>query len=110
MRWENVKWITYAPERRYPSWRDVWQSLFPYVSKEPCPEEWFGERCPSDMECYEYVARSISKYIAEKLGITEQDVPTHNGCKWENRHIDEEPCKNCRGVSNRPAPDLWEKR
>ena len=64
-----MDWAAAHPEPRYPSWEDVWNSLFPNASEDPCPEEWFGEECPKDMECDQCLARQISKDVAEKLGI-----------------------------------------
>lgn len=110
-----TEWAKEHPEPTYPSWEDGWKSLFSDADC-PCPNDCFGEECPTDMGCTGCVKRPMSKYVAEKLGIkpiTEQDVPTHNGCKgckWENRRMDEEPCKNCCGVIGGSAPDLWEKR
>ena len=49
----------------------------------PCPNDCFGEEYPEDMDC--------------------------TGCRWIDKNIDEEPCKNCCGVMGGSAPDLWEK-
>ena len=101
---------------RYPSWADGWQSLFPGAD-DPCPEQWFQEGCPKDVDCHQCVERPMSKKVAEKLGIkpitTAKAVPEHGGCevcRWMEKHEYEEPCKNCCGVRGGSAPDLWEER
>ena len=62
-------WAAEHPAPKYPSWEDVWKSLFPNASEDPCPEEWFGEECPKGMECPDCLRRPMSKKVAEKLGI-----------------------------------------
>lgn len=111
-----MAWAAEHPEPVYPSWREAWQSLF-QGGENPCPEQWFCEDCPKDMECFDCIERPMSKKVAEKLGIkpitTEKVVPEHDGCegcRWMDKREDEKPCKNCRGASDRPAPDLWEER
>ena len=109
-----MAWAAEHPEPMYPSWADLWQSLFPGADN-PCPKEWFGEDCPKGMECFECIERPMSKKVAEKLGIkpitTEKVVPEHDGCegcRWMDKHEDEEPCCRCSGVNGGSAPDLWE--
>ena len=112
---EGLKaWAKEHPGPRYPSWKDGWQSLFP-GGENPCPKQWFCEDCPKDMDCFKCTERPMSKKVAEKLGIkpitTAKVVPEHDGCegcRWMNKHDDEEPCKNCCGVRGGSAPDLWE--
>ena len=113
---EGLKaWAAEHPAPRYPSWREAWLSLFPGAD-DPCPEQWFGEECPKDIDCFKCIERPMSKKVAEKLGIkpitTAKAVPEHDGCegcRWMDKHEDEEPCKNCCGVRGGSAPDLWEK-
>ena len=107
-------WAAEHPAPRYPSWRDAWQSLFPGAD-DPCPEQWFREGCPKDVESHQCVERPISEKVAEKLGIkpitTAKAVPEHDGCegcRWMEKQEYEEPCKNCCGVMGGSAPDLWE--
>lgn len=111
-----MAWAAEHPEPMYPSWKDAWQSLFPGAD-DPCPEEWFCEDCPKDVECPQCVERPMSKKVAEKLGIkpitTAKAVPAHDGCegcRWMDKHGYEEPCKNCCGVMGGSTPDLWEER
>ena len=73
--------------------------------------------CPEGMMCLECSERPMSKKVAEKLGIkpitTAKYVPEHDGCegcRWMDKHEDDEPCKNCCGVRGGSAPDLWEER
>lgn len=109
-------WAAEHPEPMYPSWREAWQSLFPYA-EELCPGKLFGEDCPEGMLCSECIERPMSKKVAEKLGIkpitTAKVVPARDGCegcRWTDKHEDEEPCKNCCGVRGGSAPDLWEEK
>lgn len=115
---EQIEWLrTWAaehPAQRYPSWQEAWQSLFP-GAEEMCPGNVFGEDCPKGMLCLECRERPMSKKVAEKLGIkpitTAKTVPAHDGCegcRWMDKHEDEEPCKNCCGIMGGSAPDLWE--
>lgn len=104
-----TEWAKEHPEPAYPSWEDGWKSLFPDADC-PCPNDCFGEECPTDMGCTGCVKRPMSKYVAEKLGI--KPITEHNGCKGckrENRDEDNEPCKNCCVVMGGSTPDLWEK-
>lgn len=109
-----MAWAAEHPEPRYPSWREAWQSLFPGAD-DPCPAQWFCEDCPRDVECQQCIERPMSKKVAEKLGIkpitTEKVVPAHDGCegcRWMDKHEDEEPCCRCSGVNGGSAPDLWD--
>lgn len=105
-----TEWAKEHPEPTYPSWEDGWQSLFPDADC-PCPNDCFGEECPTDMDCTGCVKRPMSKYVAEKLGIkpiTTEIIDDCTGCRWIDKHEDEEPCKNCCGVRGGSAPDLWE--
>ena len=109
-----MAWAAEHPAQRYPSWHEAWQSLFPGAD-DPCPEQWFCDGCPKDVECPQCVERPMSKKVAEKLGIkpitTAKAVPEHDGCegcRWMDKHEDEEPCKNCCGVRGGSASDLWE--
>ena len=109
-----TEWAKEHPESMYPSWQKAWQSLFPYA-EELCPGKLFGEDCPEGMLCTECRERPMSKKVAEKLGIkpitTEKAVHEHDGCqgcRWDDKSTDEEPCKNCCGVRGGSAPDLWE--
>ena len=117
---EQIEWLRAWAEEHpvpmYPSWREAWQSLFPYA-EELCPGKLFGEDCPEGMLCSECIERPMSKKVAEKLGIkpikTAKAVPAHDGCegcRWMDKHEDEEPCKNCCGVRGGSAPNLWEER
>ena len=114
-------WAAEHPVPVYPSWREAWQSLF-QGAENPCPEQWFCEGCPKDMECFDCIERPMSKKVAEKLGIkpitTAKAVPEHDGCegcRWMDKHTDDEPCMRCRNTqlvgSARwtEMPDLWEK-
>lgn len=108
-----TEWAKEHPEPTYPSWEDAWKSLFPNVVDTPCPNECFGEECPGDMDCIKCVKRPMSKHVAEKLGIkpiTEQEYYDCDGCRWMDKNIDEEPCKNCCVVMGDSASILWEKR
>lgn len=84
-----MAWAAEHPAQRYPSWREAWQSLFPYA-EELCPAKLFGEDCPEDVECHQCVERPMSKKVAEKLGIkpitTAKAVPAHDG--FERGHMD----------------------
>lgn len=111
-----TEWAKEHPEPTYPSWVVGWKSLFPNASCIPC-QNFFGEVCQEGIDCAECRKKPMSKYVAEKLGIkpitTAKVVPEHDGCyecRWEDKNIDEEPCKNCCIVMGGPAPDLWEKR
>ena len=70
-----MAWAADHQEPMYPSWREAWQSLFPYA-EELCPGKLFGEDCPEGMLCTECRERPMSKKVAEKLGIRpiEEDV------------------------------------
>ena len=116
-----TEWAKEHPEPTYPSWEDGWKSLFPDADC-PCPNDCFGEECPTDMDCTGCVKRPMSKRVAEKLGIkpitTGKVVPEHvgcEGCRWEDRDEDEEPCMRCRNTQLVASarwiemPDLWEK-
>ena len=106
-----TEWAKEHPEPTYPSWEDGWKSLFPDADC-PCPNDCFGEECPTDMDCTGCVKRPMSKYVAEKLGIkpiTTEIIDDCTGCKWNDKNIDEEPCKNCCVIMGGSAPDLWEK-
>lgn len=106
-----TEWAKEHPEPTYPSWEDGWKNLFPDADC-PCPNDCFGEECPTDMGCSGCVKRPMSKYVAEKLGIkpiTTEIIDDCTGCKWIDKNIDEEPCKNCCVVMGVSAPDLWEK-
>ena len=110
-------WAKEHPAPRYPSWDDGWKSLFQNAVCAPCPSHFFGEKCQEGMKCPECRKRQMSKKVAEKLGIkpitTAKAVPAHDGCegcRWMDKHEDEEPCKNCCGVMGGSAPDLWEER
>ena len=108
-----TEWAKEHPEPTYPSWEDAWKSLFPNVVDTPCPNECFGEECPGNMDCIECVKRPMNKYVAEKLGIkpiTEQEYYDCDGCRWMDKNIDEEPCKNCCVVMGDSTPNLWEER
>lgn len=63
-----TEWAKEHPEPTYPSWEDGWKSLFPDADC-PCPNDCFGEECPTDTGCTGCVKRPMSKYVAEKLGI-----------------------------------------
>ena len=114
---EGLKaWAKEHPAPRYPSWDDGWKSLFQNAVCAPCPSHFFGEKCQEGMKCPECRKRQMSKKVAEKLGIkpitTAKAVPAHDGCegcRWMDKHEDEEPCKNCCGIRGGSAPDLWEK-
>ena len=106
-----TEWAKEHPEPTYPSWHDAWQSLFPDADC-PCPNDCFDEVCPEGMDCSGCLDRPMSKYVAEKLGIkpiTTEIIDDCTGCKWIDKNIDEEPCKNCCVVMGGSAPDLWEK-
>ena len=110
-------WAKEHPAPRYPSWDDGWKSLFQNAVCAPCPSHFFGEKCQEGMKCPECRKRQMSKKVAEKRGIkpitTAKAVPAHDGCegcRWMDKHEDEEPCKNCCGVMGGSAPDLWEER
>lgn len=107
-----MAWAAEHPAQRYPSWHEAWQSLFPGAD-DPCPEQWFREDCPKDVECPQCVERPMSKKVAEKLGIKPIDKSCVT-CKYTDKVCDEEPCVRCRNTqpyrSERWAemPDLWE--
>ena len=105
-----MEWVKEHPEPTYPSWEDGWKSLFPDADC-PCPNDCFGEECPTGMGCSGCVKRPMSKYVAEKLGIKPitEVIDDCTGCRWIDKNIDEEPCKNCCVVMGGSAPVLWEK-
>ena len=106
-----TEWAKEHPEPTYPSWEDGWKSLFPDADCL-CPNDCFGEVCPEGIDCSGCLDRPMSKYVAEKLGIKPimtKIIDDCTGCKWIDKNIDEEPCKNCCIVMGGSTPDLWEK-
>ena len=106
-----TEWAKEHPEPTYPSWEDGWKSLFPDADC-PCPNDCFGEVCPEGIDCSGCLDRPMSKRVAEKLGIkpiTTEIIDDCTGCRWIDKNIDEEPCKNCCVVMGGSTPDLWEK-
>lgn len=110
-------WAKEHPAQRYPTWREWQERMFPDRDRSISPCEFddssrFNCKAKSCGQCMD---EPIPADIAEKLGIklitTEKVVPAHDGCegcRWMDKHEDEEPCKNCCGVRGGSAPDLWE--
>ena len=111
-------WAAEHPVPRYPTWNEWQHSMFPdagdnmnpcsFLSHTECKCKWWSS-------CDECREQPIPADIAAKLGIkpitTAKYVPEHDGCegcRWMDKHEDEEPCKNCCGVMGGSAPDLWE--
>ena len=113
-------WAAEHPAPRYPTWWEWQHSMFPNAgdNMHPCSFLSHAEcKCNGWSTCDECRGCPIPADIAEKLGIkpitTAKAVPEHDGCegcRWMNKHEDEEPCKNCCGVRGGSAPDLWEER
>ena len=105
-----TEWAKEHPEPTYPSWEDGWKSLFP-DAECPCPNDCFGEECPTNMGCTGCVKRPMNKYVAEKLGIKPitEVIDDCTGCRRIDKNIDEKPCKNCCVVMGGSTPDLWER-
>ena len=116
---EGLKaWAAEHPAPRYPSWREWRNKMFDgwEFDINPCIFASHSRfNCKEVRTCWECANKPIPADIAEKLGIkpitTEKVVPAHDGCegcRWTDKHEDEEPCKNCCGVRGGSAPDLWE--
>ena len=118
---EGLKaWAAEHPAQRYPSWREWRNKMFDGWECEihPCIFASYGRfNCTEVQTCWECANQPIPADIAEKLGIkpitTAKAVPEHDGCegcRWMDKNVDEEPCKNCCGVRGGSAPDLWEEK
>ena len=113
-------WAAEHPAQRYPTWREWQHSMFPGAGDNMYPCSFLSHtecKCKGRSTCDECREQPIPADIAAKLGIklitTEKTVPEHygcEGCRWMDKHEDEEPCKNCCGVRGGSAPDLWEER
>ena len=114
-------WAAEHPVPRYPTWNEWQHSMFPDASEKmiPCSFASMDKFGCAGFRCKECREQPIPADIADKLGIkpitTAKVVPAHDGCegcRWMDKHEDEEPCKNCCGVMGRggSAPDLWEER
>lgn len=112
-------WAAEHPEPRYPTWNEWQHSMFPDAGDNMNPCSFLSHReckCNWWSSCDECREQPIPADIAAKLGIkpitTEKAAPAHDGCegcRWMDKHEDEEPCKNCCGVRGGSAPDLWDK-
>ena len=96
-----MAWAEEHPETIDLDWNDVLYILF-HGSADPCHEPYCYEDCTKDMKCSECIERSMTKKVDGKLWIkpitTGKAVPEHDGCegcRWIDKNIDEDPCKNC---------------
>lgn len=115
-----MAWAAEHPAQRYPTWREWRNKMFDgwEFDINPCIFASHSRfNCNEVKTCWECANKPIPADIAEKLGIKPindgKDVPAHDGCegcRWMDKHEDEEPCKNCCGVMGGSAPDLWEER
>ena len=109
-------WAAEHPVPRYPTWREWQKSTFSGATASVFPCSYVSRAelgcCGVCDTCRN---KPIPADIAEKLGIkpitTAKAVPAHDvceGCRWTDKHEEEEPCKNCCGVRGCSAPDLLE--
>ena len=71
-----MNWAAEHPELVYPSWKEMWNDLFPQATTIPCPEIYFGVKCcdADDKYCVVCKDKPIPAEIAKKLGIKPKEA------------------------------------
>ena len=110
---EKLKlWDEEHPEKRYPSWSEVWKKKFPNgMSTFICPA--FFDRNLERKDCSKYgcdkcLSQPIPENIAKAFGV--DPVIEHDGCSdCIHLHKDYDTCKRCKGTAFMRTEE-WKRR
>ena len=110
---EKLKlWDEEHPEKRYPSWYEVWKKKFPNgMSTFICPAFFdanLERKDCSNYGCDKCLSQPIPENVAKELGV--EPVVNHDSC-WGCIHYDETggACWKCKGTVIKGTEE-WKRR